>query len=479
MSWTEPGHKGASDITGYDVRHIPSNSGSKASDSAWTLIEDAGTATTRSYTIVGLTDGRRRDVQVRAVNDDGDGDWSVTARGTPSTTNSEPFFVEGTTAARSVREDSTAGQSIGSPVGARDYESDTFTYTLGGRDASLLDIGSSTGQLQVNEPLDYESKSSHTVTVSVSDSKDNDGEADTATDATIAVTVTVENVNEEPELTGDTEIDYAENRDLPVIEYTATDPEGSTVMWDLSGTDQGAFEQSDGELEFLNPPDYENPTDQRGGTDQAGDNVYSIVVIVSDGAQSNPVPVTITVTNVNEPFKLEGATAFDYDENDTGSVGTFTVLDDPENGPIDWVLSGTDRGDFTLDNGELSFVAVPDHEKPADSNRDNRYHATVTADDRDNQESLSVIVTVIDLDEPGEVTLDLLQPQVGTGLRATLVDPDRGHTGLAWSWDSSPSGFGGWTPITGADSRSYTPMATDVGRYLRATVSYSDTHGTV
>ena len=35
VQWIAPDYEGASDITGYDVRHIPSNSGSKASDSAW------------------------------------------------------------------------------------------------------------------------------------------------------------------------------------------------------------------------------------------------------------------------------------------------------------------------------------------------------------------------------------------------------------------------------------------------------------
>ena len=38
-----------------------------------------------------LDDGARRDVQVRAGNDSGGGDWSVTGRGTPGAANSEPF----------------------------------------------------------------------------------------------------------------------------------------------------------------------------------------------------------------------------------------------------------------------------------------------------------------------------------------------------------------------------------------------------
>ena len=246
---------GTSAITGYDVRHILSSASSKASDSAWTLIPGAGAFDSLSYTIPTLVNGLRRDVQVRAVNDSGGGDWSVTARGTPGATNSEPFFVEGLEATRMVREDASAGQSIGMPFTAKEADSDTFTFTLGGRDAALFDIDSSTGQLQVKEPLDHETKASHEVTVSVRDSKDAVGEADTATDATIDVTVMVEDVNEPPELIGDTEISYPENGIDEVIEFAARDPEGSDVVWDFSGIDEDDFTFDTGKLEFISSPD--------------------------------------------------------------------------------------------------------------------------------------------------------------------------------------------------------------------------------
>ena len=475
VSWRPPGYTGTSDVSGYDVRHIRSDSRNKANDSAWTVIEPAGAATTRSYTIAMLDDGARRDVQVRAANDSGGGDWSVTGRGTPSTTNSEPFFVEGLQATRTVREDAVAGRSIGMPFTAEDAErSDTLTFTLGGRDDALFDLLS--GQLSVKDPLDYENKASHHVTVSVRDSKDAIGNADTADDATINVTVVVEDVNEPPELIGDRMISYLENGIDEVIEFTAEDPEGTTVIWGvLGGTDKEHFNFTDGKLEFKSSPDREMPADQ------GGDNTYDVVVTVSDGARSADEDVMVTVTDVNEPFNLEGDRAFDYDENDTGEVAVFRV-DDPENGPIDWDLSGTDRGDFTINEGRLEFAAVPDYEKAADSNRDNIYHVTVTASDGDpldgaNQESLSVIVTVADLDEPGTVTLSSLQPQVGTALSATLDEPDRGLTGLTWTWHSSASQFGLWEAITGAGSRTYTPADADENRYLRVTASYSDKHG--
>ena len=148
VSWAPPGYTGASAITSYDVRYIRSSAGNKASDSAWTLVEGVGAAADRSYAIAGLDDTVRRDVQVRAVNAGGAGDWSVTARGTPGAANSEPFFAEGEEAVRVVREDATAGTAIGSPLEARDAESDTFAYSLGGPDAARFDLDSSSGQFE-------------------------------------------------------------------------------------------------------------------------------------------------------------------------------------------------------------------------------------------------------------------------------------------------------------------------------------------
>ena len=71
-----------------------------------------------------------------------------------------------------------------------------------------------------------------------------------------------------------------------------------------------------------------------------------------------------------------------------------------------------------------------------------------------------------------------MQPQVDTALTATLVDPDGGATNITWTWQSSPNGSSGWTAISGATSDSYTPVTGDVGNYLRATASYTNSGGT-
>ena len=109
--------------------------------------------------------------------------------------NELPAFLSGETGFRVVDENTAAGQVIGDAVGATDPDSsDTLTYTLGGTNAASFAIVASTGQLQANAALDYETKSNYSVTVSVSDGKDAEGIIDTTADATIPVTIVVDDV---------------------------------------------------------------------------------------------------------------------------------------------------------------------------------------------------------------------------------------------------------------------------------------------
>ena len=86
ISWTAPSSDGGSAITAYDLRHIET-SADETVDSNWTVVDDVWTTGGGSlqYTLTGLTGGTQYDLQVRAVNAGGDGPWSATATGTPTT----------------------------------------------------------------------------------------------------------------------------------------------------------------------------------------------------------------------------------------------------------------------------------------------------------------------------------------------------------------------------------------------------------
>ena len=79
VTWNAPVHSGTSEVTAYDIRHIPSNQVDKADD-RWHVIDDAWTSGNLEHWIADLA-VNEHDVQVRAVNSSGEGPWSGTRTG--------------------------------------------------------------------------------------------------------------------------------------------------------------------------------------------------------------------------------------------------------------------------------------------------------------------------------------------------------------------------------------------------------------
>ena len=115
-----------------------------------------------------------------------------------------------TDAARSVVENTAAGMNIGAPVVATDADSDVLTYTLTVNPGETFDIDWATGQLMTKEPLDPEgTTASYRVTVKATDPA-GIPETDTDNSDTVIVVITVTNVNEPPDVDGDTEVTFQE-----------------------------------------------------------------------------------------------------------------------------------------------------------------------------------------------------------------------------------------------------------------------------
>ncbi len=90
-TWSEPADNGA-DISDYDVRYCTDSTGCDAADE-WTALDDSGnnaTSTATTASITGLTNGTTYQVQVRAGNSVGDGEWSASAAEKPSTAPGAP-----------------------------------------------------------------------------------------------------------------------------------------------------------------------------------------------------------------------------------------------------------------------------------------------------------------------------------------------------------------------------------------------------
>ena len=241
-----------------------------------------------------------------------------------------------------------------------------------------------------------------------------------------------------------------------------------------------------------------HPSSDSGETASAavvvGDSFTFTITATDPSGEESTVTMTVTVDAEDEaPVFTDGEAAHTFEEIPVGTtspdlaVYTFEATD-VEGDTVTYAMSGADASKFTLTGGALSFQAAPDFESPGSADGDNVYEVTITAASGTgatvNRTPLDVTVTVTNVDDPGTITLSATQPRQGTALTATAPsDTDGGVSGVTWKWESAASDnsdFSDATAITeidGATSASYTPVAGDVSRFLRATASYTDAHG--
>ena len=177
-------------------------------------------------------------------------------------------------------------------------------------------------------------------------------------------------------------------------------------------------------------------------------------------------------------------------ENTAAGEEVVTVADENPEDDLTYSLAGlnghSDHTPFTITaGGELQTRAALDYEQPTDADGNSIYEVVVSVEDGEEEngneagtdDSILVTIHVTDMDEAGTVSLPPDPPQALTPLTARLDDPDRdaGHT-VSWQWASSANRTSPWTAIGGATAPSYTPQASDVTKYLRATATYEDRH---
>ena len=287
---------------------------------------------------------------------------------------------------REVAENTVAGMRIGDPVTATDNEGNVLTYSMSGADAASLTIGRTSGQIRTKDALDYETEpNTYTVTVTAADPA---GLSDTAT-----VTITVTDVDEDPVVSGNAAVDYAENGAGMVATYGATDPENGDIAWSLSGDDADDFEISGaGMLTFMSPPDFESPTDAN------ADNMYSVMVVASDGTNDGAMGVTVTVTDVDEnvaPEFAEDTTTREVEENTPqgANIGGPVVAMAGDDDTLTYAIGGADASSFIIirTTGQIKVREALDYETK------NSYTVTVMAtDESDLSDTITVTIMVTD-----------------------------------------------------------------------------------
>ena len=392
--------------------------------------------------------------EITVVASDGSNEGPLAVTVTVTDVNEGPE-INGTQSL-SFAENTATDQVLASYTGRdpEDPAAEITRWSVTGRDGGDFTINKD-GELTFRNPPDHERPADsggdnvYEVTVRASD-----GRVYGAHD----VTVTVEAVDEDPEFRKGSRdsFSYRENGTAALYTYRATDPEGAEVAWSVSGADASHFEigRETGVLTFREPPDHDDPADD------GNDNEYQVTVVATDQTgHPTSLPVTVTVTGVNEGpviADIRTNTAITVKENHDQVLATYTAIDpeDPAAAITRWSVTGRDGGDFTInEGGELTFRNPPDHERPADSNRDNVYEVTVRASDGRYYGTLDVVVTVEAVDEA---------PEFQRNTQDSFVYPENGASAIYTYRATDPEGSDVTWGLSGIDSGAFSIDKTGV-----------------
>ena len=273
-----------------------------------------------------------------------------------TTTNTAPTFTEGASTTRTIAENTATGVNIGNAIAATDANNDTLTYTLGGTDASSFSIVSSSGQLQTQAALDYETKFSYSVTVFVSDGN---GGSDS-----ITVTINVTDVNEQQaDMTT-----YEVGDEIPL-------PSGFTTPRLILGA---------------------------GRSLTADNGTYTCVsqnncIIQNSQVTQGTIEVTTVAANTAPVFTEGTSTTRSVAENTAANIdiGTAIGATDSDNDTLTYTLGGTDATSFSINSstGQLQTKSALDYEAKS------TYTVTITVSDDSLSDTITVTINVTNVAE--------------------------------------------------------------------------------
>lgn len=218
------------------------------------------------------------------VEDPDGGTDTATLTITITGVNTAPVITSANTAA--VDENVAAGTEV-YDANATDADGDTLTYSIGGADAASFTIDAATGEVFIIASPDFETQATYNITVTATDPS---GASDTE-----AVVITINDLveNMPPVLTAPPTATVDENMaGAVVLDASATDPDGDTVTFSLTGADAALFtiDATTGVVTINAAADFEtNPT-------------YNITVVASDGnGGTDSQDVVVSVNDIVEP----------------------------------------------------------------------------------------------------------------------------------------------------------------------------------
>lgn len=320
-----------------------------------------------------------------------------------------------------------------------DYSSANFSWSLGGADANqfTLDIN---GNLRFKRSMDYEnprdadSDNLYEIVVRATDNSVDYSE--------YPLSVRVSNQNDPPvfeslEGASDAFVEIYENETFLYTAVALPVDENAIEITYLKGggddDDLFSINELNGEIRFINAPNFENPADND------GDGVYLLEVNASDGLSEATQKVTITVLDANEnPSFSSPASNHQHYESDSVLVGfdASQFVNDDDGAPsylfsLDFSLS-SDNQYFSINSatGSLSFAEdfSPDYEIPLDADSNNIYDLIVTIVDEGTTIQGGLSLQIMDSSDPPVIEgsdLNQLTVDENTVFVKTLVASDQ------------------------------------------------------
>ena len=358
--------------------------------------EDITDETDATYTLTDDDLGKKVKIEVSFADDFGSDEQRTSApTDTVTGLNSAPVFSQ-TTPARSIAENTAAGQNVGAAVTATDADAgDTLGYTLGGADMASFDFVGTTGQIRTKSGVsyDFEAKSSYTVTVTATDNSN-------AT-AVATVTISVTDVDEPPSAPA-----------TPMVSAVSGSTTSLSVSWAApANAGKPAIESYDVQYRAGSSGDWsDGPEDVATTTatitSLTANTLYQARVRATnaegDSGWSEPPGSgrTNTLTN-NAPVFDPAMPEREIAENTAAGVNVgapVTATDADAGDTLSYTLGGADVAsfDFVETTGQIRTKAGVSYDHEAKSS----YTVTVTASDGTATADASVTIGITDVAEP-------------------------------------------------------------------------------
>ena len=261
---------------------------------------------------------------------------------------------------------------------AVDPEGGNILFTLSGEGSENFSVDEN-GNISLLAELDYETTTSYSLILTASDG---------INDTVFEINFSVIDIDEPVILVASTSATSFAEDSLTGINIgiaSATDPEGSTITYSLSGTGSENFSvDSAGNISLVNSLDYETAPS------------YTLTLNVSDGVNTTSSDLIITVDDVNEvPSLSSSLAASSFAENTaTGTTIATASASDPESQIITYSLSGTGSENFAVDSsGNITLASSLDYETTTS------YSLTLTVSDGTNSISNTINISVADVIE--------------------------------------------------------------------------------